>query len=74
MSVVCCVRNSVSRTLDRYSDSDEEAQAAKAAALPDWTRSPELRQALAAQSQFDPDLIFGAIPPLRMEGTSFLQE
>jgi len=67
-----CICSIWANAVSRYSDSDEEAQAAKAAALPDWTRSPELRQALAAQSQFDPDLIFGAIPPLRMEGTSRL--
>lgn len=50
-----------------YSDSDEEVQAKKAALRPDWTHSPELRQALAVQAMFDPDQLFGEMPALRME-------
>ena len=51
-----------------YSDSDDEAHAKKEAALPVWTHSPELRQALATQATFNPDELFGEIPQLRMEG------
>ena len=51
-----------------YSDSDEEEQARKAALRPVWTQSPELRQALAMQANFNPDELFGAIPQLQMEG------
>lgn len=53
-----------------YSDSDEEEQARKAALRPGWTQSPILRQQLATQSTFNPDHLFGAIPPLEMEGSS----
>ena len=52
----------------RYSDSDEDTQAAKAAKLPGWAQSPALKAALAAQSRIDPDDIFGTIQPLQMEG------
>ena len=34
---------------------------------PEWAQSPELRQALQNQSSINPDDIFGAIRPLRME-------
>jgi hypothetical protein len=51
-----------------YSDSDDEAHAKKEAAMPVWTHSPELRQALAVQATFNPDDLFGEIPQLRMEG------
>lgn len=47
-----------------YSDSDDED---RSKALPGWAQSPELRQALQLQSTINPDDIFGAIRPLRME-------
>jgi hypothetical protein len=53
---------------NRYSDSDPEEQTRKAAALPSWAQSPYLTDALRAQSSINPDLLFGAIQPLRMEG------
>ncbi|KAG6851067.1 hypothetical protein H0H93_002959 [Arthromyces matolae] len=47
-----------------YSDSEDED---RANGFPDWAQSPELRQALQLQSTINPDEIFGAIRPLRME-------
>ncbi|KNZ73440.1 Inner centromere protein-related protein pic1 [Termitomyces sp. J132] len=47
-----------------YSDSDDED---RSKAFPGWAQSPELRQALQLQSTINPDDIFGAIRPLRME-------
>ncbi|KAG6813800.1 hypothetical protein H0H92_007212 [Tricholoma furcatifolium] len=47
-----------------YSDSDDED---RPKAFPGWAQSPELRQALQLQSTINPDDIFGAIRPLRME-------
>ncbi|KAG7099202.1 hypothetical protein E1B28_001069 [Marasmius oreades] len=49
-----------------YSDSDDEDRK-RAFDPPDWAQSPELRQALQMQSTINPDEIFGAIQPLRME-------
>ncbi|KAG6857550.1 hypothetical protein H0H87_000149 [Tephrocybe sp. NHM501043] len=47
-----------------YSDSDDED---RPKSFPEWAQSPELRQALQLQSTINPDDIFGAIRPLRME-------
>ncbi|KAG6842222.1 hypothetical protein C0991_000192 [Blastosporella zonata] len=47
-----------------YSDSDDED---RPKSFPGWAQSPELRQALQLQSTINPDDIFGAIRPLRME-------
>jgi hypothetical protein len=49
-----------------YSDSEDEGRP-RTFNPPDWAQSPELRQALEAQSTINPDDIFGAIRPLRME-------
>ncbi|KAG1749998.1 uncharacterized protein EDB91DRAFT_1110824 [Suillus paluster] len=49
-----------------YSDSEDEDRV-RTFDPPDWAQSPELRQALQMQSTVDPDDIFGAIRPLRME-------
>ncbi|KAG0708868.1 hypothetical protein DFH29DRAFT_889412 [Suillus ampliporus] len=49
-----------------YSDSEDEDRV-RTFDPPDWAQSPELRQALQIQSTVDPDDIFGAIRPLRME-------
>ncbi|KAG1881666.1 hypothetical protein C8R48DRAFT_624029 [Suillus tomentosus] len=49
-----------------YSDSEDEDRP-RTFDPPDWAQSPELRQALQTQSTVDPDDIFGAIRPLRME-------
>jgi hypothetical protein len=49
-----------------YSDSEDEDRP-RTFDPPDWAQSPELRQALQMQSTVDPDDIFGAIRPLRME-------
>ena len=49
-----------------YSDSDDEDRK-KTFDPPDWAQSPELKQALQMQSTINPDEIFGAIQPLRME-------
>lgn len=49
-----------------YSDSDDEDKV-RGFDPPDWAQSPELRQALQMQSTVNPDNIFGAIRPLRME-------
>ncbi|TFK41170.1 hypothetical protein BDQ12DRAFT_679016 [Crucibulum laeve] len=49
-----------------YSDSDDENRV-KTFDPPDWAQSPELRQALQVQSTINPDDIFGAVRPLRME-------
>lgn len=49
-----------------YSDSEDEDRV-RAFDPPDWAQSPELRQALQMQSTVNPDDIFGAIRPLRME-------
>ncbi|RDB29549.1 hypothetical protein Hypma_015535 [Hypsizygus marmoreus] len=46
-----------------YEDSEDEDRGG----LPDWAQSPELREALQLQSTINPDDIFGAIRPLRME-------
>ncbi|KAG5639237.1 hypothetical protein H0H81_005311 [Sphagnurus paluster] len=47
-----------------YSDSDDED---RPKSFPEWAQSPELREALQVQSTINPDDIFGAIRPLRME-------
>lgn len=47
-----------------YSDSDDEDRRKD---LPNWVQSPELQAALRQQSTVDPDDIFGAIKPLKME-------
>lgn len=47
-----------------YSDSDDEDRKKD---LPEWVQSPELHAALRQQSTIDPDDIFGAIKPLKME-------
>ncbi|KAI6047647.1 inner centromere protein [Pisolithus marmoratus] len=49
-----------------YSDSEDEDRV-RTFDPPDWAQSPELRQALQIQSTVNPDDIFGAIRPLRME-------
>ncbi|KAF8168109.1 hypothetical protein B0H34DRAFT_786336 [Crassisporium funariophilum] len=49
-----------------YSDSDDEDRP-RAFDPPGWAQSPELRQALEMQSTINPDDIFGAVRPLRME-------
>lgn len=49
-----------------YYDSDEEDQG-RGYEPPVWAQSPVLRQALESQSTVNPDEIFGAVPPLRME-------
>lgn len=49
-----------------YSDSEDEGRP-RTFNPPDWAQSPELQQALEAQSTINPDDIFGAIRPLRME-------
>lgn len=49
-----------------YSDSEDEDRV-RTFDAPDWAQSPELRQALQMQSTMNPDDIFGAIRPLRME-------
>ncbi|KAH7910944.1 hypothetical protein BJ138DRAFT_1064128 [Hygrophoropsis aurantiaca] len=49
-----------------YSDSEDEDRV-RTFDPPGWAQSPELRQALQTQSTVNPDDIFGAIRPLRME-------
>ncbi|KAF9496192.1 hypothetical protein BDN71DRAFT_1589216 [Pleurotus eryngii] len=49
-----------------YSDSDDEDRP-RTFNPPSWAQSPELRQALLHQGSINPDDIFGAIRPLRME-------
>ncbi|KAH7883574.1 hypothetical protein F5I97DRAFT_1814551 [Phlebopus sp. FC_14] len=49
-----------------YSDSEDEDRV-RTFDPPEWAQSPELRQALQIQSTINPDDIFGAIRPLRME-------
>ena len=49
-----------------YSDSDDDDRP-RTFDPPGWAQSPELRQALETQSTINPDDIFGAIRPLRME-------
>jgi hypothetical protein len=49
-----------------YSDSEDEDRP-RTYDPPDWAQSPELRQALAQQSSINPDDIFGAVRPLKME-------
>lgn len=51
--------------MSEYSDSDNDEPPAYHP--PEWAQSPELRQALQNQSTINPDGIFGAIRPLRME-------
>lgn len=49
-----------------YSDSDDEDRK-RTFDPPDWAQSPELRSALEQQSTINPDDIFGAVRPLKME-------
>lgn len=49
----------------RYSDSEDEGRPQKI--LPDWAQSPDLRQALEDMRTVNPDMIFGAMPQLRMD-------
>ncbi|KAJ7071040.1 hypothetical protein C8F01DRAFT_411433 [Mycena amicta] len=49
-----------------YSDSDDEDRP-RSFNPPSWAQSPDLRQALEIQSTINPDDIFGAIRPLRMD-------
>lgn len=49
-----------------YSDSEDENRV-RTFDAPDWAQSPELREALQLQSTVNPDDIFGAIRPLRMD-------
>ncbi|KAJ7492630.1 hypothetical protein FB451DRAFT_541411 [Mycena latifolia] len=49
-----------------YSDSDDEDRP-RTFDPPSWAQSPDLRQALAVQSTINPDNIFGAIRPLKMD-------
>ncbi|KAI3629930.1 hypothetical protein MIR68_011365 [Amoeboaphelidium protococcarum] len=53
---------------DEYESDDGYAQQKKASTrLPQWANSPNLRKALRDQHKFDPDALFGTIPPIRME-------
>lgn len=36
--------------------------------MPEWVKSPYLKQALRHQTRIDPDTIFGHIQPLKLEG------
>lgn len=49
-----------------YSDSEDEDRA-RTFDPPEWAQSPELRQALENQKSINPDDIFGAVRPLKME-------
>ena len=49
-----------------YSDSEDEDRV-RTFNPPEWAQSPELRQALEMQSTMNPDDIFGAVRPLKME-------
>lgn len=49
-----------------YSDSDDEDRK-RTYDPPDWAQSPELKEALKNQSTINPDDIFGAVRPLKME-------
>lgn len=49
-----------------YSDSEDEDRP-RSFNPPGWAQSPDLREALHAQSTINPDDIFGAVQPLRME-------
>ncbi|KLO14484.1 hypothetical protein SCHPADRAFT_920673 [Schizopora paradoxa] len=49
-----------------YSDSDDEDRV-RTFDPPNWAQSPELRAQLQSMSTMDPDDIFGAIKPLKME-------
>jgi len=49
-----------------YSDSEDEDRV-RTFDPPDWAQSPELRQALENQRTINPDDIFGAVRPLKME-------
>ncbi|KAF6766045.1 hypothetical protein DFP72DRAFT_952997 [Ephemerocybe angulata] len=49
-----------------YSDSDDEDRK-RTYDPPDWAQSPDLREQLKAQASINPDDIFGAVRPLRME-------
>ncbi|KAF7310904.1 INCENP-ARK-bind domain-containing protein [Mycena chlorophos] len=49
-----------------YSDSDDEDRP-RTFNPPSWAQSPDLRQALEIQSTINPDDIFGAIRPLKMD-------
>ncbi|KAJ7125589.1 hypothetical protein C8R43DRAFT_710410 [Mycena crocata] len=49
-----------------YSDSDDEDRP-RTFDPPSWAQSPDLRQALEIQSTINPDDIFGAIRPLKMD-------
>ncbi|KAJ6575103.1 hypothetical protein B0H19DRAFT_1127175 [Mycena capillaripes] len=49
-----------------YSDSDDEDRV-RTFDPPSWAQSPDLRQALEIQSTINPDEVFGAIRPLKMD-------
>ncbi|KAJ7634294.1 hypothetical protein DFH06DRAFT_1003774 [Mycena polygramma] len=49
-----------------YSDSDDEDRP-RTFDPPSWAQSPDLRQALEVQSTINPDEVFGAIRPLKMD-------
>lgn len=49
-----------------YSDSEDEDRP-RTYDPPNWAQSPELKEALKQQSTINPDDIFGAVRPLRME-------
>ncbi|KAJ7706194.1 hypothetical protein B0H17DRAFT_615314 [Mycena rosella] len=49
-----------------YSDSDDEDRP-RTFDPPSWAQSPDLRQALEVQSTINPDDIFGAVRPLKMD-------
>ncbi|EAU93100.2 hypothetical protein CC1G_11295 [Coprinopsis cinerea okayama7 len=49
-----------------YSDSEDEDRP-RTFDPPAWAQSPELKEALELQSTINPDDIFGAVKPLRME-------
>ncbi|KAI3644169.1 hypothetical protein MP228_010333 [Amoeboaphelidium protococcarum] len=53
---------------DEYESDDGYALQKKASTrLPQWANSPNLRKALRDQHKFDPDALFGTIPPIKME-------
>ncbi|KDQ07719.1 hypothetical protein BOTBODRAFT_119704 [Botryobasidium botryosum FD-172 SS1] len=49
-----------------YSDSDDEDRP-KNFNPPDWAQDGQLQHALQLQSEFNPDVLFGAVRPLHLE-------
>jgi hypothetical protein len=53
---------------DEYDSDDSAGPPSKPGfVVPEWAKSPHLRQALRSQVGRDPDSIFGAITPLNLE-------